>query len=44
MRERHFIETMECVNIKRPIVSREDRVEYEKEYSKKNKEKLNEQA
>ena len=42
MRERHFIETMECVNKRRPIISREERVEYEKEYHEKNKEKKNE--
>ena len=42
MRERHFIETMECVNKRRPIVSREERVEYLKEYREKNKEKKNE--
>jgi len=42
MRERHFIETMECVNKRRPIISREERVEYDKEYNEKNKEKIKE--
>ena len=41
MRERHFMETMECVNMVRPIVSREEKLEENKEYREKNKEKLN---
>ena len=39
MRERHFMETIECVNKQRPIVSREERVEKQKEIKKKYYEK-----
>jgi hypothetical protein len=42
MRERHFIETMECVNKYRPIVSREETLEKQKEYHEINKDKRNE--
>jgi len=35
MRERYFIETMECVNKNRPILSEEERTEKMREISKK---------
>ena len=48
MRERHFIETMECVNQYRPIVSREETVEkhkdWEKKYYEKNKDEIKQKS
>jgi len=38
MRERHFIETIECVNYARPIITDEERKIYKKEWTETNKE------
>ena len=41
-RERHFIETMECVNKNKPAQTKEEHFEYMKQYEYNNKEKMNE--
>ena len=41
-RERYYMETIECVNKHRPIVSVEEAKEYHKEYRENNKEKVKE--
>jgi hypothetical protein len=42
MRERYFIESMECVNLYRPIVTKEEVLKERKEYNDNNKEKRKE--
>jgi hypothetical protein len=39
-RERYWIDRMDCINKKRPIVSQDERLEYRKEYRKENQEKI----
>ena len=41
-RERFFIESMECVNKCRPIITNEETIESKKEYYQKHKDQLNE--
>ena len=40
-RERHFIETMECVNKVKPAQTREESIQYERRYRQQHREKLN---
>jgi hypothetical protein len=43
MRERFYMESMECVNLKRPIVTKEEELKEKKEYRQKNKEHISNQ-
>ena len=48
MRERYFMESMECVNMRRPIITKEEELErikqYKKELYQKNKEQINQKS
>jgi hypothetical protein len=41
-RENHYIRTLKCVNKVRPVINKEEKKEYHKEYYENNKESLNE--
>jgi len=44
MRERFYMESMECVNMIRPIVTKEEKLQDHKNYNKKNKEIINQKG
>mgnify|MGYP003632647657 CR=1 FL=1 len=44
MRERYYIDNTDCINHVRPIITIEERKEYEKDYALKNKDIINEKS
>jgi len=43
MRERFYMESMECVNLKRPIVTKDEQLKHNREYYQENKEQIRQQ-